>query len=98
MALGRERRHELWITLIAIGGVEEGLEEPARRLGRAGRGEIETGGFEDLGDVPLETGAVPIRERARQRVPLVEVVALVERAHASQVRMGSSHGHPLAVL
>ncbi len=51
--LGRERRHELLVALVAGGRVEQGLEEAPRRLPRAGSVGRHAEGREDLGDVRL---------------------------------------------
>ena len=53
VALRRERRQELRVTVVAIGRVVDRPEEPARRVDRARRGEVQSERLEDLAHVPL---------------------------------------------
>ena len=67
--LGRERRAQLRVAVVACGRVEHRLQEPLRRLLRPGRVQLHAERREDLADVALV--ALPVGRRDVPRLGLL---------------------------
>ena len=65
VALGRKDGHQLGIAVVAVGRVDQRLQETARRVGRARRVEVEAQRAKDLAQACLEAFPVCNGDRAR---------------------------------